>query len=158
MIRRVLFIAGLAFASLVFFAGPARADYGGCNATASVTNVSPGQQITVSGTGAEPNGAVSASIGSTQIGSGTASATGTYSFSATIPSTASGTVTVSVSCGDGGGVDALTITVASTSENGLARTGSSDAMPFTTMGIGLVTAGALVLVVARRRRHNKIAA
>jgi LPXTG-motif cell wall-anchored protein len=158
MIRRVLFVAGLVLATFFVFAGSARADYGGCNATASVTNVTPGQQITVSGTGAEPNGAVSASVGGTTIGSGKATATGSYSFSATIPANAAGTVSVSVSCGDGGGVDALTVTVASTSSEGLARTGSSDTMPAATLGIGLVTAGAVALGISRRRRHNNSAA
>jgi LPXTG-motif cell wall-anchored protein len=157
MIRRVLFVAGLVMATFFVFAGPARADYGGCNATASVTNVSPGDKITISGTGAEPNGAVSASVGGTSIGSGTASATGTFSFSATVPSTASGTISVSVNCGDGAGVDALTVTVASTSAEGLPRTGSSDAKPATMLGIGLVTAGALALGISRRRRHNHAA-
>jgi LPXTG-motif cell wall-anchored protein len=160
MIRRVLLIAGLITASLFFFAGPARAqDYGGCSATASKTNVVPGDQITVSGSGAQANAAVTASVGGTRIGSGTASATGSFSFSATVPTNASGTVSVSVACGgDPARVASLTLTVAVTSAGGLPRTGSSDTIPATTVAIGLITAGAVALGISRRRRHGKTAA
>jgi LPXTG-motif cell wall-anchored protein len=157
MIRRVLLIAGVITASLFFFAGPARAQtYSGCKATASKTNVLPGDQITVSGTGATA-GPVSASISGANVGSGTASATGSYSFSATVPTSASGTVSMSVNCGSAG-VAAVTLTVGVTSAEGLPRTGSSDTMPATTVAIGLITAGAVALGISRRRRHSKSAA
>ncbi len=159
MMRRVVLIASLITATFFVFAGAARAqDYGGCTATASATNVAPGDTVTISGTGAAPNGTVTASVNGSSIGSGTASATGSYSFTATVPTGVSGAVSVSVACGDPSIVAALTLTVASTSGAGLARTGSSDAIPATTIAIGLITAGAVVLGVSRRRRHSKTAA
>jgi hypothetical protein len=161
MLRRVLLIVGLITASFAVFAGPARAqDYGGCTATASTTTVAPGDTITISGSGAAANGTVSASVNGTQIGSGTASATGSYSFSATVPAGVSGTLSVSVACGDPSLVASLTLTVsgAVTSSSGLARTGSSDAIPAATVAIGLITAGAVALGISRRRRHSNTAA
>jgi len=158
MIRRVLLIAGVITASLFFFAGPARAqDYGGCTATASKTNVLPGDQITVSGSGATASGPVSASISGTSVGSGTATASGSFSFGATVPTSASGTVSMSVNCGSAG-TAAVTLTVAVTSSEGLPRTGSSDTIPATTIAIGLITAGAVALGISRRRRHSNTAA
>jgi flagellar basal body rod protein FlgF len=159
MVRRLLLIAGLITATFFVFGGPARAaDYAGLSVTASQTNVAPGDTITISGTGARPNSTVTATINGKSIGSGTASATGTFSFSVTIPSDVSGTVTVSVSDGSSAGVGSVTLTVASTSAQPLARTGSSNAVPATTLAVGLITAGVVALGLSRRRRHSKTVA
>jgi len=159
MMRRVVLIASLITATFLVFAGPAQgANYGGCSAAASTTSVSPGDTVTISGSGAKANGTVTASVNGTSIGSGTASATGSYSFSATVPAGVSGTVTVSVACGDPTLVASLTLTVASTSPTGIVRTGSSDAIPATAIAIGLITVGAALLGVSRRRSHSKTAA
>jgi hypothetical protein len=159
MMRRVLLIAGLVTASFFVFAGAARAqDYGGFSVTASKTTVVPGDTVTISGSGARPNSTVTATINGRSIGLGTASATGTFSFTVTIPSDVAGAVTVSVTDGSAANVGSVTLTVASTSVEGLARTGSSDAIPATTIAIGLITAGAVALGISRRRRHSKTAA
>lgn len=157
--RRLLLITGLITATLFVFAGAASAqNYGGFSVTASKTSVAPGDTITISGTGARPNSTLTATINGRTIGSGTASATGSFSFNVTIPSDVAGAVTVSVTDGTAADVGAVTLTVASTSAEGLARTGSSDAIPATTIAIGLITAGAVALGVSRRRRHSKSAA
>jgi hypothetical protein len=165
MMRRVVLIAGLITATFLVFAGPAHGQsYAGITATASTTDVAPGGTITISGAGATPNCTVAATENGTRIGSGTASSTGSFSFSVTVLA-AVGTETVTVGCEGSSAVASLTLTVGAappgpvvTSPGGLARTGSSDAIPATTIAIGLITAGAVVLGLSRRRRHSKTAA
>src|SRR5262249_28237735 len=159
MIRRILVLSAVACAMLaVGLTAPAGAQtgYQGCNVTLSNTSPAPGQTITVSGTGATPGKTVVASIGGVEIGSGTASATGTFSFSATIPANVTGTVTVNVDCNaenPNSVVEGITITVSASGTGGqpLPVTGSSSTLPLTKLAVVLLSAGALMLVVSRRR-------
>lgn len=127
---------------------PPPAGYGGCNVTVSDTTPAAGQAITVSGTGATPSTAVSATIGSAAAGSGTSDATGGFSFSATVPSSASGAATLSVDCG--ATVASVSLTVGGTTA--LPRTGASDTGVLTGAALGALGLGALALVAARKRR------
>ena len=154
MFRRMLLIAALVLAAGgVAAASPAGAqNYGGCMATVSDTTPTPGQTITVSGTGAAKSGAVTASLDSAVIGSGTADTAGEFSFSATIPTTASGAEELTVNCG-GGSVDVLTFTVAAavTGSGNLPATGSSSTLPLVGAALAAVAIGGGVLALARRR-------
>src|SRR5262245_54683018 len=99
MMRRVLLIASLTMATFLVFAGTASAQsYAGFTVTASTTNVTPGETITLSGSGARANCALSAVVNGVQIGSGTAGATGAFTFTVTVPTDAAGSVPVTVSC------------------------------------------------------------
>jgi len=111
--RVFLLVAVLAMLGSWFvLPGPAHGQsYGGCQATVSSTDVSAGQTITVTGSGAVADGTVTASIDGSEVGSGTADGAGNFSFAATIPDTASGSETLSVDCG-GGAVEDITLTVA----------------------------------------------
>jgi hypothetical protein len=147
-------VAGAGFFAL---AAPAGAQtYGGCHAAASSTTVSPGQTITVSGTGAVADATVVASIGDAVVGSGQSDSTGNFSFSATIPAGLSGTQTLSVNCGEAAGVDAITLTVGATTTTTapLPVTGSSHTIPLTKLAVGLVAVGGIAVVVARRRSRS----
>jgi len=156
MLRRILLITAMVLAAGgVALASPAAAqNYGGCTATVSDTTPAPGQVVTVSGTGAAMSGDVTASIGSTEVGSGTADTAGEFSFSATIPASASGTQTLSVDCG-GGSVDSVTLTVAAatTGSGNLPATGSNS-LPLATVGLAALAIGGVVLVGARMRSRS----
>jgi LPXTG-motif cell wall-anchored protein len=161
MIRRILVLGAVACAMLaVGLAAPASAQtYQGCVATLSDTTPSPGQTITVSGTGAKAGAHVSASIGGVTIGTGTAAADGSFSFNAVVPSDASGTVTVTVDCNadnPNSVVEAITITVGATTTAPLPVTGSSSTLPLTKLAVVLLSAGALMLVVSRRRSTKSV--
>ncbi|MFZ6004052.1 MAG: hypothetical protein ACOYXM_08985 [Actinomycetota bacterium] len=135
----------------------------------SDTTPSAGDTVTVSGTGAEPNGTVTASLDGAQVGSGTATGAGAFSFSATIPSTATGTETLSVDCVDSGSsVLSLTLTVTpaavttttaapttttTVAAAELARTGSNSSLPMTQIALATLAVGGLVLGAARMRKR-----
>jgi LPXTG-motif cell wall-anchored protein len=155
MIRRILMLSVLTIAAgAVAFASPAGAqNYGGCNATVTDDTPAAGQTVTVSGSGGHPNGAVSAAVAGTTVGSGTADASGNFSFPATIPASATGTITLDISCGAGAGVDAITLTISAGGQP-LPVTGSSDTIPLTTIAIVMLTLGGIVLVIARRRTKS----
>lgn len=156
MLRRTLLIAAMVLAAGgVVLASPAGAqNYGGCTATVSDTTPTPGQVVTVSGTGAAMSGTVTASLDSAEIGTGTADEAGEFSFSATIPTTATGEETLSVSCG-GGSVDDLTLTVgAATGSPNLPATGSSSSIPLAQLAVGALAIGGISLLVANRRRAS----
>lgn len=156
MFRRILLIAALVLAAggAVHIAPAGAQNYGGCNATVSDTTPSAGQSVTVSGTGAEPDGTVTASLDGAQIGSGTASSAGAFSFSATVPSSASGSETLSVSCVDSGtsSVLSLTLTVGAAAGE-IARTGANSTLPMTELALASLVVGGLVLGAARMRRR-----
>jgi hypothetical protein len=165
MIRRILVLGAVACAMLaVGLTAPAgaQAGYQGCVATFSDTTPSPGQTITISGTGATPNHTVTASIGGVVIGSGTADAGGAFSFSATIPADVTGTVTLSVDCNaenPNSVVEGITITVGAAGGGGgapLPVTGSSSTLPLAKLAVVLLSAGALMLVVSRRRSTKSV--
>jgi LPXTG-motif cell wall-anchored protein len=165
MIRRILVLGAVACAMLaVGLTAPAGAQtgYQGCNVTLSDTTPTAGETITVSGTGATPNHTVVASIGGVTIGSGQADGTGAFSFLATIPAGVSGTVVVNVDCNaenPNSVVEGVTITVGAggggTGEP-LPVTGSSSTLPLTKLAVVLLSAGALMLVVSRRRSTKSV--
>jgi LPXTG-motif cell wall-anchored protein len=130
---------------------PAGAGHDGCVATVSDTTPSPGQTVTVDGSGAADGGSVSATLDGAEVGSGTADAEGTFSFSATIPSSASGDETLEVSCGAGRGVASVSLTVSASGSGQLPATGSSSTAPMTTVGLAAVALGGAALGAARWR-------
>lgn len=156
MFRRILFIGVVVLAAGTVALSPAAAqdggggNYGGCNASVSDTNVQPGQTVTVTGSGATVDGAVVATIGEDEVGSGTADAEGNFSFDATIPSGASGNQTLSVSCGPNRGVADLVLGVGS---DQLPATGSSSTVPMTQIALAALVVGAGALGAARLRTH-----
>ena len=154
MFRRMLLIAALVLAAGgVAVASPAGAqNYGGCTATVSDTTPTPGQVVTISGTGAALSGAVTASLDGAEIGAGTADTAGEFSFSATIPTTATGSETLSVDCG-GGSVDSAVLTVTATvgGSDTLPATGSSSPLPLAGAAVAALAIGGGAIVIARRR-------
>jgi LPXTG-motif cell wall-anchored protein len=153
MFRRMLLIAALVLAAGgAAFASPAGAqNYGGCTASVSDDTPTPGQVITVSGTGAALSGTVTASLDDAEIGTGTADAAGEFSFSATIPTSASGSEELTVDCG-GGSVDAITLTVGTAGGSGsLPATGSNSSLPLAQAAVAALALGGIALVASRRR-------
>jgi LPXTG-motif cell wall-anchored protein len=155
MLRRILLAAAAVVTAGAVSMAPAGAggNYGGCNATVSDTTPSAGQVVTVTGSGAADGGAVSASFGDVEIGTGTADAQGNFSFEATIPSDASGEGGITVSCGAGRGEFPITVEVAGTTGS-LPRTGSESTTPMVAIGLGAVAAGAVLVGAARKRART----
>jgi LPXTG-motif cell wall-anchored protein len=158
MIRRTVLMTGVLVAALgLAFATPAHGqEYGGCNATASDTDVSPGDTITIEGSGASAGGTVTASIDGAVVGSGTADASGNFSFDVTIPATASGSEQLTVDCGGTANVAGITLTVSGTAptdgatdDDELPRTGDQSTGPAAALAIALIGAGGLAYVAAR---------
>jgi LPXTG-motif cell wall-anchored protein len=156
MLRRILITGAVVLAAgsvSLSSAGAQDGGYGGCNATVSDTTPTPGQTVTVTGSGAAGDGAVSATLDGAVVGSGTADAAGEFTFSATVPTTASGDETLSVSCGPNRGVDALVLGVSVSSSDDLPRTGSSSTVPMSQAGAAALVLGAVALGGARVRRQ-----
>lgn len=157
MLRRIVLVSAAVIAASTMSLAQASAqdggggNYGGCNATVSDTTPTPGQTVTVSGSGAAVDGAVTASIDDKEIGSGTADAQGDFSFDATIPATASGDETIEVSCGPNRGVAVLSVTVGGT--GALPATGS-DSLPLTGVAIFALALGAGFVALARHRSQT----
>lgn len=154
MFRRILITGAAVLAAGSMAIAPAAAqdggsNYSGCNATVSDSNVQPGQTLTVSGSGAAVDGAVSASLDGATVGTGTADADGDFSFSITIPASASGNETLTVSCGTNRGTDAIVLGVGS---DLLPATGSSSTFPMAQTGIAALAIGAAALGAARVRK------
>lgn len=154
MFRRILITGAAVLAAGTVAIAPAAAqdgggNYGGCSATVSDSNVQPGQSVTVSGSGAAVDGAVSASLDGTVVGTGTADAQGDFSFSVTIPASASGNETLTVSCGANRGTDALVLGVGS---DLLPATGTSSTFPMAQTGVAALALGAAALGAARVRK------
>lgn len=157
MLRRILLIAAAVLTVGIVATAPAGAQdgggYGGCSASVSDTTPSPGQTVTVAGSGAANGGAVSATLDGAEVGTGTADAAGDFEFTATIPATANGSETLEVSCGGDRGVFPITLTVVAGSTT-LPATGSSDTLPLTGMGAGALALGAAAIGAARFRAHR----
>lgn len=156
MLRRIVLVgAAVIAAGSISLASASAQDgggnYGGCNATVSDTTPTAGQTVTVTGSGAAVDGAVSASIDDKEIGSGTADADGDFSFDATIPSTASGDESVEVSCGANRGTAVLSVTVGGT--GALPATGS-DSLPLAGVAIFALVLGAGFVGLARYRSQT----
>jgi len=170
--RSILLTAALAAASAIGFAGPAAAQ-GYAVPIITVVTVS-GDTANVSGAGWQPGAVITVTINSTPIVLGTilASASGTFSRNFTIPCVENGTHTISASGVAADGItrsasDVVTIvncTItnraviffgpngAVISQASLPFTGSSNTFPFIGVGVGLVLAGAVLAVIAQRRR------
>lgn len=124
----------------------------------SNSSPSPGQTITVSGSGATPNGHVSFAFLGAEIGGATANASGAYSGSATIPSTACGTHSL-VATDAAGNTASTTLTLpacvpaggTSAGGGGLSTTGVAVAS-IGGVGVVLLLGGGLMLLLGRRRR------
>lgn len=133
-----------------------------------------GQTITVSGFGCPPGSPVSTGFNTTGQASTTASASGTYTLQFRIPSNAAlGLHQIISTCKAAGAGDRVTLTstvrvvaagtsgtggvttapgATSTGSNGrLAFTGTNSVVPMLRLGLGLLAAGGLLLVVARKR-------
>lgn len=155
MFRRILVIGAAVLAAGSVALAPASAQdgggYGGCNVTVSDTTVQPGQSVTVTGSGAAADGAVTASIDGAEVGSGTADAAGDFSFAAAIPASASGNETLSVSCGATRGTDTIVLAVGSES---LPATGSSSSLPMAQVAVAALALGAVALGAARLRSRS----
>lgn len=162
MIKRTL--AAMALVSmglLAVLAGPASALYQPqASQTLSANVVTPGQTITVSGTGCAANSTVKTSFDGVMLNSTTAGSDGSFSESVTIPANASvGTHTITSTCGSLVLSSTLTVRAASTSTGGtstggtLPRTGTNS-RPLVNMGLGLLAVGGLFLVVARKKRST----
>jgi LPXTG-motif cell wall-anchored protein len=153
MLRRILLAAAAVVTAGAVSMAPAGAggNYGGCSATVSDTTPSAGQVVTVTGSGAADGGAVSASFGDVEIGTGTADAQGNFEFEATIPSDASGEGSLAVDCGVG--VFPITLQVAG-APGSIPRTGSSSTTPMVAIGLGAVATGAVLVGVARKRART----
>jgi LPXTG-motif cell wall-anchored protein len=154
MILAALSVAGTAYAQ----------SYGTPVVQSSDPTPEQGQTITVSGSGCPPNSDVELLLDGQPAGSTTSNSDGSYSGSVTIPPDEStGTHSVTANCGTE--VLAFEIEVqpmgstaaaAGTSGSGLARTGSSSTVPLTTVALGLLAAGGLFVVIARRRRDRSM--
>ena len=166
-VRRIGAVAALLLATLVAVVampGTAHAapcdlsgDYAG-SATITVTPagpVSPGQQITVEGTGWPPNCEVDITVNGVVVGTVTTSPTGTFTFGYTLGSNISGTVVVGAVAGSF--VRTVDLPVASTTttttpaSGDLPRTGS-DSNVLVGAGIGLLAVGGLLLLATRKRQ------
>jgi hypothetical protein len=156
--RSILLTAALAAAAAIGFAGPAAAQ-GYAGPTIVVVAVA-GDTANVSGNGWQAGALITVTIQSDPIVLGTinAGADGTFSQNFQIPCVENGTHTISAS---GIAQDGTTRTSADqvqiqncliVSDANLAFTGSNDTFPFIGVGVGLVLVGAVLAVVAARRR------
>lgn len=145
---------------------------GKCALRLSASAVSAGGSVTVAGDGYRPGSTVNITLGSTSVGSATTDATGSFSRAVTIPaSTAPDSYTMAASGLDAEGnalvlSASLQVTAAGTSpaaaqrtsgapgqasSGELPRTGESNSMPLGLVAAGLLAAGSVLVVVARRR-------
>jgi LPXTG-motif cell wall-anchored protein len=161
MVKKALAIGVVVLVGVIMAvvtSGPASAQqYGGCQAVLGDSTPRPGEKVTVSGTGSEPNGTVTASLASGPvIGTGTADANGAFRFQATIPADQPlGQISITVTCGARGGAAVLGVQITQkpgTGGGGTAVTGSSSTIPLTKLGISLVALGGLLLALSRRKR------
>ena len=154
MVRRTLAVLGLALAALLLFAPAASAQY---NDDGSIVvddpNPDVGDTITITGTACgEPGVDVTVSISqggqTVVIGQTTTGPDGSYTVTGAIPPTfVNGTAVISDSCGA-----TLTITIGDVvvGATALPRTGSDSGM-LARVAVGLVAAGGIVLIAARKR-------
>ncbi len=153
---------------LVVITGPAAnaQEYTGtCTITVSDLQPHPGDVVTVTGDHFPliPNTVpIMIDNPSQQIGTAHIDASGHFSDEATIPSElAPGTHTISVACATTHVDSTVVVEVlgeeVSTSTSPLARTGS-DPQPLVLVGLGAVAVGTALVLTARRRRAQRLAA
>ena len=124
-------------------------------------SVTPGQAITITGSGFPPGCEVTITIDGGIVGTVTTSASGTFSFGTTLGSSISGSISIGASAGSftktisvpvtspGGGTPTPTPTGAGGSGS-LPRTGSSSSQ-LAGIALALLAAGGLLVVATRRR-------
>ncbi len=157
--RSIILTAALGMAAAIGFAGPAAAQ-GYAGPTIVVVAVT-GDTANVSGNGWQPGALITVTIQSDPVVLGTinANGAGTFSQNFTIPCLENGTHTITASGIAADGLprtssDVVTIQncVITAGARALAFTGSNDTFPFVGIGVGLILAGAVLAVVAQRRR------
>jgi LPXTG-motif cell wall-anchored protein len=127
--------------------------------------VTPGQTITVNGTGFPPGCDVVILVNGSSVATVTTDAAGSFSTGVTLGSSISGTVTIGAQAGSFVRTVTLTVATGATPTSAppttvaptpLPRTGSDSTMRLTGMGLALVAAGGLALVTARRRTRATV--
>jgi LPXTG-motif cell wall-anchored protein len=163
-------LALLVSASLSGIATAQVVDYppgSGATIALSDAEVSPGQSLTISGTGFLGGSDAAAQL-NPPLGSARVDGSGRFSLTATIPvdtSLGAHTITVSGIARDGVPVTrSAAVTVVAPGDGGtggvgagrggeaLPRTGTASTTPLTAAGVGLVLIGAFAVATARRRR------
>jgi len=150
---------------------------GQCEMRMSRSTVAAGQSVTAAGEGFTPGSPVRFALGAQDLQAATTDGAGAFVADVTIPvSTAPNTYPVTATGPDAAGgtrVLAATLTVtpaagvspasssspsgaaaASSPKGGLPRTGSSGSVPLTVGSVGLIVAGTLAVLGARRRRRR----
>lgn len=158
--RTVLLIVALAAVAAIGAAGPAAAQ--GYTPTTVVIVPVDGNTVNVNGTGFLPGATITVTIQSNPIvlGTATANASGSFSKDFEIPCVEDGLHTITASGTGANGLPASTSTQVTikncviATDARLAFTGSNDTFPFVGAGIGLVLAGAVLIVIAHRRRST----
>ncbi|MCU1499298.1 MAG: hypothetical protein JWM47_3251 [Acidimicrobiales bacterium] len=157
MIKKGMFGALLATATLLIFSGAAQAQYGGPGDTITVVQ---GESLAVSGDGCAPGATVTFTLTSgeysAEIGTATADADGAYDSTVVIPSNApAGAATLSNSCDTS--VLGLQINAAPAVTPGtLPRTGSNT-QTLVGVGAGFLLLGGTLAIGARRTRRTAVA-
>lgn len=153
MVRRSLAVLGLAFAVLVLVAPVASAQYvDDGSITVDDPNPDVGDAIVVNGTACgEADIVVTVSIsqgGQTVVlGTATTGPDGTYVLNGSIPTSfVNGTAVISDTCGA-----SLTITIGEVAGVSLPRTGSSSTGTLWRVAVGLLAAGGVLVLTARKR-------
>ena len=144
-------------------AGGVASDYADCVVTVDPPSFSPGDTVTVTGTGLQPDFTTTIEFNSVTVQVGTAhtDATGAFTAEVTIPAGAdAGPHTITAACDAVGNVDGTDVTVLGTTitTGPLARTGSSNTEPLVVAGGIAVLAGAALVLAAKRRRKLHAAA
>lgn len=169
MIRKLLALTALLLGmTAALTASPASAgggpgDYASCVVTVDPSTFGPGDTVTVTGTGLEPNFETIIEFNSVtvQVGTATTDANGEFVADVTIPADADdGAHTITAVCDTQGNVSSTDVTVSSgtqvpptTTPGGpLPRTGSDVEPLLVLAAIALLAGVAFVLVSKRRRR------
>lgn len=148
MFRRMAAVTALMV--MVVFAGSAAAQtYTTGSVGADDTTPAPGDTVRLTGSGCPPNSPVTFAIDGNPAGGTTSDGNGNFAGDVTAP-TQPGEHSVTATCGSQ--VLGLVIEVGAVSGSGLPRTGSSSALPLTSIGVALLAVGGLFVLQARRRR------
>ena len=157
MKRVMMAVAGAAAALLMtlgFSTAAGAQEYTGATLVVPIT-VSPGENMTVSGTGFLPNAPVTVTVASTPTVVGTPMTDGDGNWTLTFAApTEPGVHTITAS--DGTNVITGTFTVvaagtAVTPAGTLPYTGSDSSLPLAQLGLGLVAVGAIAVLMVRKR-------
>jgi LPXTG-motif cell wall-anchored protein len=135
--------------------------YGGCVNNITINNfiVLPGGVIVLNGSGFLPNAVVTVTVASTPtvVGTPTTNAEGAFTLSFDAP-TEPGAHTITATDGVNTQVIAFTVegetAAAVDSAGSLPYTGSDSSVPVAQIGAGLVAAGAVLVLMVRKRQHH----